>query len=120
MRRCEDAMAVASSPRRLDKVPRPGVAICQRGAAMRTLVICDDYYHPARLPRSGLAPLEQAGFAFDWIEQPSEWSTERMAEYPVVILTKANNISAADKSPWATAEIAAGFQAYVRAGNGLL
>src|SRR5262245_15923625 len=87
---------------------------------MHTLVLCDDYYHPARLPRSGLAPLEQAGFAFDWIEQPSEWSAERMAEYSVVILTKANNISAADKSPWATAEIAAGFQAYVRAGNGLL
>ena len=87
---------------------------------MHTLVICDDYYHPARLPRAGLALLEQGGFAFDWIEQPSEWSAERMAEYPVVILTKANNISAADKSPWATAEIAAAFQAHVRAGNGLL
>jgi type 1 glutamine amidotransferase len=87
---------------------------------MRTLVICDDYYHPARLPRAGLAPLEQAGFAFDWIEDPGEWSAERMAEYPLVVLTKANNVSAADKTPWANAEIAGAFQEYVRAGNGLL
>jgi type 1 glutamine amidotransferase len=87
---------------------------------MRTLVICDDYYHPARIPRAGLAPLEQAGWTFDWIEQPGEWSAERMAEYPLVILTKANNVSATDKTPWASAEVAAAFQEYVRAGNGLL
>ena len=87
---------------------------------MRTLVLCDDYYHPARTPRAGLAPLEQAGFAFDWIEHPGDWSAERMADYPLVVLTKANNISAADKTPWATPEVAAAYLGYVRSGNGLL
>jgi type 1 glutamine amidotransferase len=87
---------------------------------MRTLVLCDDYYHPARTPRAGLAPLEQAGFAFDWIEHASEWSAERLVEYPLVVLTKANNISAADKTPWASAEVAATFLEYVHGGNGLL
>src|SRR5262245_20035066 len=87
---------------------------------MRTLVICDDYYHPARLPRAGLVPLEQAGLAFDWIENPGDWSAERMAEYPVVILTKANNIPATARTPWASAEVEAGFVEYVRSGKGLL
>ena len=87
---------------------------------MRILVLCDDYYHPARLPRAGLAPLEGAGLALDWIEDPGEWSAGRMAEYPLVLLTKANNVSAADKTPWATAEIARTFEEYVRGGGGLL
>src|ERR687887_2940293 len=87
---------------------------------MRTLVLCDDYYHPARTPRAGLGPLQDAGFAFDWIEQAGEWSAERMAGYPLVLLTKANNISAADKTPWASAEVESAFLEYVRAGHGLL
>jgi uncharacterized protein len=88
--------------------------------AMRTLVLCDDYYHPARTPRAGLGPLEDAGFTFDWIEHAGEWSAERMAGYPLVVLTKANNISSTDKAPWATAQVQSAFLEYVRAGNGLL
>jgi uncharacterized protein len=87
---------------------------------MRTLVLCDDYYHPARTPRAGLEPLEQAGFAFDWVENAGEWSAERMTEYPLVVLTKANNMSAADKTPWADAAVEAAFLEYVRGGKGLL
>jgi uncharacterized protein len=87
---------------------------------MRTLVLCDDYYHPARTPRAGLGPLEQAGFAFDWVEHAGEWSAERMAGYPVVVLTKANNMSASDKTPWADAAVASAFLEYVRGGKGLL
>ncbi len=87
---------------------------------MRTLVLCDDYWHPARLPRAGLAPLVDAGFTFDWIEHAGEWSAERMADYPVVLLTKANNVSAADQTPWVTDEVQTAFRDYVRRGNGLL
>ena len=87
---------------------------------MRTLVLCDDYWHPARTPRTGLAPLEDAGFAFDWIENAGDWSAERMAEYPVVVLTKSNNVSSSDRSPWVTDEVQAAFRDYVRKGNGLL
>ncbi len=87
---------------------------------MRTLVLCDDYWHPARTPRTGLAPLEEAGFAFDWIENAGDWSAERMAEYPLVVLTKSNNVSSSDRSPWVTDEVQAAFRDYVRRGNGLL
>ena len=87
---------------------------------MRTLVICDDYYHPARVPRAGLAPLEARGFTFDWIEHASEWSAERMRAYPVVIFTKMNHVSAADQQPWVTEEVQDAFVDYVQQGNGLL
>jgi type 1 glutamine amidotransferase len=87
---------------------------------LRALVLVDDYWHPARTPRAGLSPLEEAGFAFDWIEQASEWSAERMAAYPVTILTKSNEVSAADKTPWVTEAVAQAFINYVERGNGLV
>lgn len=88
---------------------------------MHTLVLCDDYYHPARVPRAGLAPLAERGeFSFDWIEHAGAWSAERMAAYPLVLLAKSNNLSAADRTPWVTPAVAEAFCAYVRAGGGLL
>jgi type 1 glutamine amidotransferase len=87
---------------------------------MQTLVLCDDYWHPARTPRAGLGALKDSGFAFDWIENAADWSAERMNQYPLVILTKSNNISAADQNGWMTEAAQAAFVAYVRQGNGLL
>jgi type 1 glutamine amidotransferase len=87
---------------------------------MRVLVLCDDYCHPARTARIGLGALGEADFVFDWIEHAGEWSAERMAEYPLVLLTKANNVSSADQHPWVTQEVEAAFRDYVREGNGLL
>ncbi len=87
---------------------------------MKTLVLCDDYWHPARVPREGLNPLKEQGFTFDWIEDAREWSAERMAAYPLVILTKSNHVSSADKSAWMTEEVESAFADYVRKGNGLL
>ena len=87
---------------------------------MRVLVLCDDYWHPARTPRTGLAPLESPNLGFDWIENAGEWSASRMAQYPVVLLTKSNNVSSSDRRPWLTEEVQAAFQEYVRRGNGLL
>lgn len=87
---------------------------------MRVLVLCDDFYHPARTPRAGLAPLANSGVELDWIEHASEWSAERMADYRLVLLTKSNHVSAADQTPWMSAQVEAAFQEYVRRGNGLL
>jgi len=87
---------------------------------MHTLVLCDDRWHPARVPRDGLGALKESGFTFDWIENPTEWSAEKMAKYPLVILTKSNNVSSTDESAWMTDEIQAAFVEYVRRGNGLL
>ena len=84
---------------------------------MRTLVLCDDYYHPARVVRAGLAPLEDPGFEFDWIEHASGWSAERMLQYPVVIFTKMNHTAATDRQPWVTEAVQRTFLDYVRQGN---
>jgi uncharacterized protein len=87
---------------------------------MRALVLCNDYWHPARTARAGLGALDNSGFEFDWIEHAGEWSAERMAEYPLVVLTKANNISATDQQPWVTEAVEQAFLEYVHNGNGLL
>ena len=87
---------------------------------MRTLVLCDDYYHPARTARMGLGPLEERGLEFDWIEHADGWSAERMHAYPAVILTKMNHASATDQRPWVTEEVQTAFLDYVRQGSGLL
>ena len=87
---------------------------------MRTLVLCDDYYHPAHIARTGLAPLKARGFEFDWIEHAAGWSAERMRACPAVIFTKMNHVSAADQQPWVTEEVQDAFLDYVRQGNSLL
>jgi type 1 glutamine amidotransferase len=87
---------------------------------MQTLVLCDDTWHPARVPREGLSGLKGKGFAFDWIEDARDWAGERMAAYPLVILTKSNHISSADQSGWMTDDAQSAFADYVRKGNGLL
>ncbi len=87
---------------------------------MKALVICDDYWHPARTVRGGLAPLVQAGIEFDWIEDSGDWSAERMNDYPVVILSKSNNVSSTNQDAWMTPEVEDAFLEYVRRGNGLL
>ncbi|MBN1878449.1 MAG: ThuA domain-containing protein [Anaerolineae bacterium] len=87
---------------------------------MQVLVLCDDRWHPAPTPRQGLAPLETEGVALDWIEDAREWNVERMAAYPVVILTKSNNFSAADQTPWVTPEVESALVDYVHQGGGLL
>jgi type 1 glutamine amidotransferase len=87
---------------------------------MQTLVLCDDTWHPARLPREGLSALKDKGFTFDWIEDARDWSAEQMAAYPLVILTKSNHISSADQRGWMTDDAQSAFADYVRKGNGLL
>ena len=87
---------------------------------MQTLVLCDDQWHPARVPREGLSAFKDQGFAFDWIEDARDWSVERMAAYPLVILTKSNHISSIDHNGWMTDDVQAAFADYVRKGNGLL
>ncbi len=87
---------------------------------MHALVLCDDYWHPAEVPRAGLAPLAEQGMRFDWLEDAAEWSAARMAAYPLVVLAKANHATATDRTNWMTAPVEAAFAEYVRQGHGLL
>jgi type 1 glutamine amidotransferase len=87
---------------------------------MQTLVLCDGYNHPTRVPREGLRALQNSGFSFDFLEKAAETSAERMAHYPLVILAKTNNISSTNRGSWMTDAIQAAFVDYVQQGNGLL
>ena len=87
---------------------------------MQVMVLCDDYWHPARVPREGLGGLKGSEFEFDWIENAHDWSPEKMADYPLVILTKSNHVSSTDKTGWMTEAVQAAFVDYVSKGNGLL
>ena len=95
------------------------------------LVLCDDRWHPAKTVRAGLAPIEDAEdgeaeggrgneMRFDWIENARDWSGESMSAYDVVILSKSNNVSSTDESPWMTEAVEQAFVDYVRQGKGLL
>jgi len=85
---------------------------------MQVLVICDDYYHPAEVVRAGLALMPE--HTYDVIEDARDWSAERMAGYPVVLLAKSDAVSASDRTPWVTPEVEQAFVDYVRSGKGLL
>ncbi len=87
---------------------------------MKTLVLCDDYWHPAWVPRKGLGALTRNEFTFDWIENARDWSPETMLRYSLVILTKSNNVSATDQTSWMTDTVQTAFSDFVRRGNGLL
>jgi type 1 glutamine amidotransferase len=87
---------------------------------MKVLVLCGDTWHPPRIAREGLEALSDSEFAFDWIEDTREWSSERMKTYPLVILTKSNNVSSTDQTGWMTDNVQALFSDYVSMGNGLL
>ena len=97
-----------------------GIGTTMTHTNLQTLVLCDDYWHPARVPREGLSRLKEQGFVFDWIEDARHWSAERMAAYPLVILTKSNHVSSADKTGWMTEEVESAFAEYLLKGNGLL
>ena len=87
---------------------------------MRTLVLCDDSAHPGSLTRDGLLGLGDCGYRFEWLEDPDQWSTERLGEYPLVIFSKANNRSRTESAPWATEADGRALAAHVARGNSLL
>jgi uncharacterized protein len=91
-----------------------------KGHKMKILVLCGDAWHPPEIPRNGLGPLAGMEFTFDYIEDARDWSAETMATYPLVILTKSDNVSVTDKTNWMTDPIQAAFSDYVQQGNGLL
>ena len=86
---------------------------------VRVLVLCDDQWHPAATVRAGLAPLSGI-FSFDFIEDAREWSAERMAGYPAVLLSKSNQVSSRDHAPWVDDAVGAAFVEHVRGGRGLV
>ncbi|MGI6188932.1 MAG: ThuA domain-containing protein [Clostridiales bacterium] len=88
--------------------------------SMRILVICDDYWHPGDVVKAGLEPLKDHGMEFIYTEDMSDFELSGMTGYPVVILSKSNNISSSSTKEWATEEAQKFFDRYVSKGGGLL
>jgi type 1 glutamine amidotransferase len=87
---------------------------------MKALVFCDDLYHPAAIARAGLAPLANAGFGFDWVENATGWDPRQLAGCGVVLLSKSNVCSATDRTPWLAGATENVLRDFVHAGGGLV
>jgi type 1 glutamine amidotransferase len=87
---------------------------------IRTLVLCDDPWHPAAIIKRGLAVLGKCGMDFEYLEDGAKWSAAMMAAFPLVVLAKANMTSATVDQPWLREESQCAFPEYVQQGNGLL
>jgi type 1 glutamine amidotransferase len=86
----------------------------------RVLVICGDAWHPAATVRQGLAPLGEHGFDFEFLDDSTKWRPEMMQNFSVVLLAKANMVSATDHRAWLTLDFEPAFQKYLQRGGGLL
>jgi type 1 glutamine amidotransferase len=87
---------------------------------LRILALCDDAWHPAEVVQRGLGALADSPFAFEFVTHGGEWSPARMAEFPLVIVAKANHLGATDQKPWLTAETQSAFRNFVLSGGGVL
>ena len=87
---------------------------------MRVLVLCDDYWHPGQVVIDGVAPLAQQGFQFDIITDAGGFMPDALPQYPVVLLSKCDEVSQADRQSWKTEAVQQAFINYVENGGGLL
>jgi type 1 glutamine amidotransferase len=87
---------------------------------MKFLLICDDYWHPGKIAIDGVAPLSKQGFQYDVIENARDFSPDMLSKYPVVLLSKCDETSQADKTPWKTEAVQKAFADYVEGGGGLV
>jgi type 1 glutamine amidotransferase len=89
-------------------------------AAMKILLICGDYYHPAQVVTDGLSPLQAQGFAFDIITEACDVDPQGFKDYPVVMLCKSEELSLGVYTPWKTLALQQALADYVESGGGLL
>jgi type 1 glutamine amidotransferase len=87
---------------------------------LRTLVLCDDAWHPAKVVQRGLNALADSRFVFEFSTHGSQWLPAMMHKFPLVIVAKANHRCATDQHPWLTADSQSAFKNFVRQGGGLL
>ena len=89
------------------------------------LVLCDDIWHPAEVIEKGLADLQDKVAHFDFVRDAKDILTpELIASYPLIMNCKSNNLTAGNEADWfeqGVTEVGpAEFEAYIRAGGGLL
>lgn len=86
---------------------------------LRTLVLCDDAWHPADVVQRGLNALADSRFVFEFVTGDSKWPLAMLKEFPLVIVAKANHLCAEDQTPWLAGETQHAFRDFVVQGGGL-
>ena len=86
---------------------------------MRILVLCGDYWHPKEGVVEGLTPIFKSEWQVDFITNGDEIKSEILANYDVVVITKADEIAPDNYKVWKTAENQQALVTFVEAGGGL-
>jgi len=86
---------------------------------LRTLVLCEDRWHPAEAARRGIAALAEPRFNFQFICDGGEWSRERMVGCQLLIVAKSNHRNAEDHRAWLTPQNQTELRRFVQGGGGL-
>ena len=87
---------------------------------MRVLLLCDDHYHPGKVPDEGLAPLKEKGFSIDVIYDAGDFDPGKLNTYDVVVMSKCDHKTQADNTSWKTPAVIDAFIGYVENGGGLV
>jgi uncharacterized protein len=85
----------------------------------RTLVFCDDQWHPGADVQRGFATLAETPFDFEFVADGKRWTLDQLKNFSRVVVAKANHRCATDQAPWLTTETQGMFRDYVRNGGGL-
>lgn len=86
---------------------------------MRILVLCGDYWHPKEGVIEGLTPVFEPEWQVDFTTCPDEIKSGSLANYDIVIITKADEIAPDNYQVWKTEENQLALVSYVEAGGGL-
>ena len=91
----------------------------------RILVICDDVWHPAEVIEKGIRSLATEDYEFEFVKAAKDILTpEMIAEYPLIICCKSNNVTSGNPAPWfenTVTEVTGGeFRSYVEQGGAFL
>jgi type 1 glutamine amidotransferase len=89
------------------------------------LVLCDSPWHPSEVVQMGLAFLESNDCRLSFVKAAKDILTPaRIAEYPLIICCKSDNVSEVNAAPWfeeGVTEVGPKeLELYVRAGGGFL
>ena len=87
---------------------------------MRVLMLCDDHWHPGKVPIEGVSPLKERDIQFDFVTDAGEFKPEMLAKYPVILLCKCDEVSNTDKTSWKNDVIRQALIDFVENGGGLL
>jgi type 1 glutamine amidotransferase len=67
---------------------------------IKTLVLCDDYWHPAEVIEAGMKPLEDKA-AITYIHDAKDMLTRELIDrYDVIVCCKGNQINGANQNIW--------------------